>query len=279
MNIFQTEEPSRSPISLPTHSPSRTATQSPTASADPRCIDFDCGEGYLLRENPEQAQQMIKPTCCFREGVCAGAPVGSPCSLGDIESSLIPNPSFEEFTSCPETFAQLDRAVTWVQTTLATSDYFVESSSCQPWSPGWLNIGQGPSDGDAFVGALGGDSNYFEYIGAFLISPLEVGVEYTLRWTFPQRLALVIEETRMESQKSCAFQVVTNFKSRGTDIWAIGMRCCPKQRLLAVSLAVVTGKPLRLYLHPHKIAPPLCLDQRKKILILHLVELTFCSTF
>ena len=150
----------------------------------PFCIDFECGDGYLLRENPETRRGDDRETCCYREGVCAGAPVGSPCSLGDIDSSIIPNPSFENFTSCPTDHSQLYRAVDWVQATDGTSDYLVGAPTCSDaWFRGiCLVIPQQATDGDAFVGSIKTDPNaseYYEYIGACLISPLKAGVEYT----------------------------------------------------------------------------------------------------
>jgi len=155
----------------------------PTGSG-PFCIDFDCGEGYLLRQNPETRPGEDRATCCYREGVCAGAPEGSPCSLGDIDASLIPNPSFEEFTGCPTTYSQLNLAVAWVQATDATSDYWVGAPSCpDEWRDGLGGLGQIPqqaSDGDAIVGSIAKPvGDYFEYIGACLISPLQAGTTYT----------------------------------------------------------------------------------------------------
>jgi len=157
-------------------------TTTSTATPGPLCVDFVCEDGYLLRENPEARPGNDRETCCYREGVCAGAPIGSPCSLGDIDSSLVPNPSFEEFTSCPTSISQLDRAVTWVQATDATSDYWVGAPRCSDgWRSGLGGIGgipQQATDGDAIVGSIKG-SSYFEYIGACLTSPLLAGVEYT----------------------------------------------------------------------------------------------------
>ena len=61
-------------------------------TTEPFCVDFACEEGYLLRENAATRPGNDRETCCFREGTCAGAPAGSPCSLGDIVNSLILNP-------------------------------------------------------------------------------------------------------------------------------------------------------------------------------------------
>jgi hypothetical protein len=119
--------------------------------------------------------------------VCAGQPTGSECSLGDIDSSLIPNPSFEDHSGCPTSYSQLGFADTWLQATDATSDYFIGGATCpeSSWSFGDLKIPQGASDGDAFVGAINydgfqGPNGYIEYVGACLKTPLSKGVAYTL---------------------------------------------------------------------------------------------------
>ncbi|KAL7556686.1 hypothetical protein ACA910_009653 [Epithemia clementina (nom. ined.)] len=98
---------------------------------------------------------------------------------------LFPNPLFEEFTSCPTGVTQLDRAVTWIQATDATSDYWVGSPTCDDasWRNGLGRIGAIPqkaTDGDAFVGSVKlALELWYEYIGACLLSPLEIGKEYT----------------------------------------------------------------------------------------------------
>ena len=41
-----------------------------------------------------------------------------------IPSSLIPNPSFEEYVCCPTGLAQLNCSKNWIQASVATSDYY-----------------------------------------------------------------------------------------------------------------------------------------------------------
>ena len=43
-----------------------------------------------------------------------------------IPTSLIPNPSFEEMSCCPDNEAQLNCANEWIQASLATTDYIHE---------------------------------------------------------------------------------------------------------------------------------------------------------
>ncbi|MDW3652164.1 MAG: gliding motility-associated C-terminal domain-containing protein [Bacteroidia bacterium] len=108
------------------------------------------------------------------------------CSLVE-PLSLIPNPSFEEKDCCPETIGEMNCAVSWVQASPATADYF---HSC---SRNFVNIPvpQPLPGGEGFVGILNGEpakrSNYKEYIGACLLDSLEKGKTYRLEFyaSFP----------------------------------------------------------------------------------------------
>lgn len=151
-----------------------------TTTTKALCDDFECPENYSPKTNAT-GTTADRATCCIRDGVCNGQPVGSQCSTGDIEKSLIPNPSFEEKTGCNTASAQLTKAVGWGQATIATSDYWVGQPSC----PG---AGSGASgwyvpkafDGDAVVGAARGKTgNWHEYVGTCLNSPLQPGMNYT----------------------------------------------------------------------------------------------------
>lgn len=125
-----------------------------------------------------------RSTCCIISGICSGLSPGASCALGDISSSIIPNPSFEELIGCPFAPSQLDRAVTWTQATAGTSDYIVGAPACDD---SWVRNGasvvtvtQNATDGVAFVGGIFSRfPNYAEYIGACLLESLEVGVNYT----------------------------------------------------------------------------------------------------
>src|SRR5690606_30309619 len=49
------------------------------------------------------------------------------CNCSGILSgvtSLIPNPSFEDTLCCPSNHSQMECAVSWIQASVATSDYF-----------------------------------------------------------------------------------------------------------------------------------------------------------
>lgn len=151
------------------------------------CSEFNCGEGFQLIDNAETTIGDTFEACCLSAtGACAGASEGSPCSLGELGSSLIPNPSFEDFSRCPTSFTQLSRAISWVQATGATSDFWVGAPSCNDfWRTGFGTPGdfvgeipQQATDGDAIVGSIKAEG-YHEYIGACLNSPLQAMESFT----------------------------------------------------------------------------------------------------
>ena len=100
--------------------------------------------------------------------------------------SLIPNPSFEEFTCCPQTRSQLNCAETWIQASEATTDYL---HTCG-WM-GWENL-PAPTpfpDGNAAVGFRNGRfnqqmdvPNWKEYAGACLLGPLKAKTAYKFKF-------------------------------------------------------------------------------------------------
>ena len=99
----------------------------------------------------------------------------------DTISSLIPNPSFEDYVCCPTGPAQLNCAEFWIQASSATSDYF---NTCG----GFINkVGHTPpmfplpgAAGGAGYGGFYDVEGWKEYIGACLTSPLLAGTAYTL---------------------------------------------------------------------------------------------------
>ena len=97
-------------------------------------------------------------------------------SGGDIES-LFPNPDFEDFTSLPTSFTQMNRVVGWYQATGATSDYYHERGFMGPAG----GLGQAPQtpDGEGFVGSIHVSSGYAEYVGNILTAPMIPGTEYS----------------------------------------------------------------------------------------------------
>ena len=47
--------------------------------------------------------------------------------------NLVPNPSFENYSACPENISEIDFALPWTSTTGATPDYY-NSCSTTLWS-------------------------------------------------------------------------------------------------------------------------------------------------
>lgn len=90
--------------------------------------------------------------------------------------SIIPNPSFENYSECPDDSAELDFATPWIQATNATTDFF----NCGFVYPSMTDIGLDVfPDGTGAVGAaylLG----WKEYIGTPLLSPMPAGVSQQL---------------------------------------------------------------------------------------------------
>lgn len=103
--------------------------------------------------------------------------------ITNVPSGLIPNPSFEEMTCCPDRKDELECAVSWIQASPATTDYIhtCDNFLGHPGIPGAIAPLPFP-DGEGAVGFRdgSGSSNYKEYTGAYLIAPLEVGTTYRL---------------------------------------------------------------------------------------------------
>ena len=86
--------------------------------------------------------------------------------------SLIPNPSFEDYSCCPSSWSQLNCADTWVQASGATSDYL---NTCNYTGNAPLPF----PDGNAAAAMIFEDS-WTEYIGACLLQPMLAGDDYQI---------------------------------------------------------------------------------------------------
>lgn len=101
-----------------------------------------------------------------------------------VPSSLIPNPSFEEYYCCPTGLMQLNCSKYWIQASPATSDYFHTCGFRQDPMRGSPPLPL-PA-GNGYVGFLDlythpvRNAIYKEYVGACLNSPMLAGREYTL---------------------------------------------------------------------------------------------------
>lgn len=112
---------------------------------------------------------------------------------GALQSqSLVPNPDFEQYSTCPTFFSQTSNAVGWGQPPghSGTSDYF--NACASPGSyvsvPGNMAGNVPASSGDGYVGMIVGgeatDPEYREYVHVKLSSPMQAGQLYhfCIKW-------------------------------------------------------------------------------------------------
>ena len=102
-----------------------------------------------------------------------------------VPSSLIPNPSFEDYNCCPTGIGQLSCAKNWIQASIATSDYY---HTCGNFTRD-PRRGAPPLPlpaGNGYIGILDlqqstvSNTTYKEYVGACLNKPMQSGKDYTL---------------------------------------------------------------------------------------------------
>lgn len=98
--------------------------------------------------------------------------------------NLVPNASFESFTSCPVSFSNMTDCVAWSAPTTGTSDYYNACTS-GPNTPdvptnnfGFQNARTGVAHAGFIPYSAAGD--YREYVEAQLASPLVANVTYTV---------------------------------------------------------------------------------------------------
>jgi len=97
------------------------------------------------------------------------------------QQNLVPNPSFEEYDTCPTTWNQVSYATDW-NGVRKSPDYFNTCSFTNGIYPPNTGFGyQQPHSGNAYVGLSTFDKydpNYREIISNHLISSLEIGEKY-----------------------------------------------------------------------------------------------------
>ena len=104
--------------------------------------------------------------------------------IGCLAQNLIPNPSFEDNSGCPTSFAQIDLVDFWNTPTNhpGTPDYFNTCSTSPTSSIPVNSVGTEPAhSGDAYAGLRIHFGTVFfpvEYLQTQLISPLTAGVTY-----------------------------------------------------------------------------------------------------
>ena len=96
------------------------------------------------------------------------------------QGNLVPNGSFEEYTTCPDYFSQWSRVVYWLSPYTQSSDYFNGCADGLICSVPLNQFGyQAPADGQAYMGLATygqGDPTYREVIATELLTPLVIGV-------------------------------------------------------------------------------------------------------
>ncbi len=97
---------------------------------------------------------------------------------GSSATSLIPNPSFEDYTCCPTSVSMLYCADTWIQASTPTSDYFNTCGYTSIFTPPAMPL-PGAAGGAGYAGFYVFDG-WKEYIGACLTAPMTAGTSYVL---------------------------------------------------------------------------------------------------
>lgn len=140
--------------------------------AGPSMMIEDCNNG--LDDDGDGLIDLNDPDC-----ICKGIK-----DTFFVPSSLIRNPSFEQFNCCPTGLAQMNCATNWIQASPATSDYFNTCGFRQDVMRG--SPPQPLPAGNGYVGFLDlrthptRNQTYKEYIGSCLSNTMLAGREYTL---------------------------------------------------------------------------------------------------
>jgi OOP family OmpA-OmpF porin len=110
-------------------------------------------------------------------------------SFPGYAQNLVPNPGFEEYTTCPKEHLKFGETLSlpgWYSPTLGTPDYY---NQCSQWqckaSENWAGISRDYS-GKGYAGLIGFMKNkdYREYLGTELMQPLDSGAVYRVQFSF-----------------------------------------------------------------------------------------------
>ena len=119
------------------------------------------------------------------------------CKIG-VLPSIIPNPSFESFSSCPTMVSQMSRVNFW-QDALANN------------SPDYYNCGFSvPATSTPFphgTGAVGfavGNGNGKEFIGTCLLDTLQAGISYNLQFQYAQIASITPRPIAIYGTANCS---------------------------------------------------------------------------
>ncbi|MBP1686035.1 MAG: hypothetical protein H6Q33_2178 [Deltaproteobacteria bacterium] len=114
-----------------------------------------------------------------------GVPIADLVRGADVAQgqNLVPNPSFETYSQCPDFQAEIDRATPWTQPTLGTSDFYNACAGNNPYVSVPVNSfgNQAARTGNGYAGFIlrpSTSGSYREYIEVALTAPLAAGVAY-----------------------------------------------------------------------------------------------------
>lgn len=154
---------------------------------------FCCGSPFsLYAQNQEICDNAIDDD---NDGLIDFQDDDCECEFIEIRS-LIPNPSFEERSCCPDQHYRLDCADSWVQAYGMTPDYI---HYCGWLGPEGMSVPVPFPDGDGIIGFVNGrvpdllpiEYDWKEYAGACLLGTMEAGktyrVEFSLGFSGPLR--------------------------------------------------------------------------------------------
>src|ERR1051326_874153 len=100
--------------------------------------------------------------------------------------NLVPNPSFEQYDTCPNYYSQIYHAIPWFHPTAGTSDYFNVCIDTSAIYGNYLGVpqnfigNQNTKTGTAYAGEFLTYEylDYKEYIEVKLTTPLQIGTKY-----------------------------------------------------------------------------------------------------
>lgn len=106
------------------------------------------------------------------------------CLSVDLAETIFPNPSFEDYDCCPDSYSELSCATDWFQASEGTSDYFNTCDLTGYWAYGDILPPSMPLPGDPGDAGYAGfsympNTDSYEFLGTNnLDAPLYEGVEY-----------------------------------------------------------------------------------------------------
>jgi hypothetical protein len=139
------------------------------------CLDlpFFVAENYLL----------MKTLFCFVFVIV--------CVVCNAQQNLVPNPSFEEYTTCPNNGGQLEYALYWTNPLIGTTPDYLNSCGAATYSVPSNALGYEPAhSGVAYTAIVTAryspfspeGNNYREYLQVELLDTLKSGIDYCFRF-------------------------------------------------------------------------------------------------